>query len=1181
MTCKIREVSLDALADRKAIDRESGEILDYSTFDKFSKDYTAYVKEKYNVGDNKTELFTVETKDGKQTVVTDPYLFPILQEAVETFNRTRQRLINTEAEVEFKNSLKDLEDKFADEMFTDIEEQIEAKKLRVDDYKILPEFRDIHDEVEYSILQALDKLDQALARARASRVKTEYSKIFEEEITNLIKEMEAAQEADQWHAILLYVGRLSRVVNSVKANLAKAEDESLDIFEDIRRFDSYLSTFDMLGQVKTLLANARREDLPAEHAGKVKEIQEVIKGFESEHSQLIEDFTAIRDKAMIDIIADSKFITSVEVDERNRFQAQYKALGIDPKVKSKEKYIAEQMEKHKDEIQKKVRREAKKLITSPGYDISHASLIASDPLNINNKLFQVMVNMVAEVRDNINERVLNFDFALDKLHKLIMKEKGNGNPEKLFRHLIQTDKDGVQYVMGKYKIEFLDEFNNNYVPLRDKLYQEMQEMRELGASDEDLFNSESVKEAQDAIDAWKSEHLNGRVPKAHWKNDLSNLSPADKETIETYWDTIDQTSEFMDHRASLVQPRFNAAFYKLPSVSKSASERFHTGDFEGYGKEKLKDLKSMRTDDEMYQKEAVDARGREIRQLKIHYRGNIEASEQSIDLLTLMRMEVQNGVNFDERSMVENKLEVLLNVAKEKEYVKMSKQGKGDLFSVFRKRVPRVTVQGIESNLYKKMTGYMESAFYDDLHKHAGSVGPMDTNRLISLVNGTTAFVGMSANIASGVANITNGMSQLLIEAVGGNHLSFKSLLKAEGKYNRELFNGALLSDMRNPVKKSFTNQVVQMFDSFGGFSVTTHAFLDNTILKTLATTETLSGLQTGGEHMLTSILTMAVLDNLKVQNKNREYINSEGKVVKDKKDAASLLDMLKRDDNGKLQMNEAVAYTDHNLTTEYHKGGKAHINLFIKRKIHDTMGTYDPNFQNELYRAWYGKLLMMFKRFLIPGLQARWKGISYSHIDREDLDESQLMYSTALKEYEEGTYTTLTRTVNASKFFSELFQGNVLPALQAVSYAHIKENYNALSDYQRANLRKATAELITTMVILPAMTTLAMAKLETDDENEYMWFLAYQLRRLTSELSQYRALDEAWRITTNPIAGTRMIQNSIKLAGDILDPFSWGEVDSKGNLVIVKDLKKVTPVWVQLSKQWKQSYNFINNQAN
>lgn len=1179
MSCKIRELSLDGLADKKAIDRESGEILDRSIFDKFNTDLSSFVKEKYNVGDNKTNLFSVEVDGNKNVVKTDPYLFPILQEAIENFKRDRERLANTDEEIEFTKKIQDLESKYSEPLFKSMEEEIAAKKLRVDDFKKLPEFRDIHDEVEYSILQALDKLDQALARAKAAKAKTEYSKVFQEEIENLIKEMEAAQSKDQWHAILLYVERLGKVVNSVKSNLDKTEVDSVDIFEDIRRFDSYLSTFDMMGEIETLLANARREDLPDTHIKSVKEIQDTLSQFKAKHSALVEDFTAIRDKNIISVIADSKFITSVETVWRNKFQANYKASGITSI--SKDKYVNQQMEKYTGEIEKDVKKEARKLVMGIGHDISASARMVSDPLNINNKLFQVMVNMIADVREKINERVLNFDFVLDKLHKQIMKEKGHGNTEKLYRHLIQKDADGNQYVMGRYSTDFLNEYNENYKPLQEALFIARDEVLELGGDDTDVANSENVKAAIAAIDAWKKEHLNGRVPADRYKNDISKLSKVDQEIVTTYWDTITQTSGFMDHRASLMSNRFNAKFFKLPSVTKSNAERFHAGDVKGFAKEKIQDLKSVRVDDEMYQKEAVDAKGKELRQLKIHYRGKLDPDQQSIDLLTLMRMEVVNGVNFDERSIVENKLEVLLNVAKEKEYVKMSKDEDKGLFSIFRKRVPRVTVKGIESNLYKKMDGYMESAFYDELHKHAGSIGPMDTNKLVGLVNGTTAFVGMSANLASGVANLTNGMSQLLIESVGGNHLSWKSLVKAEGKYTRELMNGSLLSDLGSPVKHSFTNQVLQMFDSFGGFSVSKHAFVNNTVLKTLATTETLSGLQEGGEHMLTSVLTMAVLDNLKVMNAQREYIDSEGKVVKDKKDAASLLDMLKRDDTGRLRMNEAVAYTDHNLTTKYHEGGKAHINLFIKRKIHDTMGTYDPNFQNELYRAWYGKLLMMFKRFLIPGLQARWKGISYSHIDRDELNESQLMYSTALKEFEEGTYTTFVRTVNAGEFFSELFQGNLLPAFQAVSFGHIKENYNALTDYQRANLRKATTELIITAAVLPALTILATSSLNEDDENEYMWFLAYQLRRLTSELAQYRALDEAWRITTNPIAGTRMIQNALKLSSDIMNPFSWNDTDSKDNLVIVKDLKKVTPIWVQLSKQWKQSYNFINNQAN
>ena len=50
--------------------------------------------------------------------------------------------------------------------------------------------------------------------------------------------------------------------------------------------------------------------------------------------------------------------------------------------------------------------------------------------------------------------------------------------------------------------------------------------------------------------------------------------------------------------------------------------------------------------------------------------------------------------------------------------------------------------------------------------------------------------------------------------------------------------------------------------------------------------------LQNGGEHMLQSVLNMALLDSIKVRNKDGLYIDKNGKVVTEDK-AASILDMI------------------------------------------------------------------------------------------------------------------------------------------------------------------------------------------------------------------------------------------------------------------------------------------------
>lgn len=374
-----------------------------------------------------------------------------------------------------------------------------------------------------------------------------------------------------------------------------------------------------------------------------------------------------------------------------------------------------------------------------------------------------------------------------------------------------------------------------------------------------------------------------------------------------------------------------------------------------------------------------------------------------------------------------------------------------------------------------------------------------------------------------------------------------------------------ILEDLGRANKMSKTNQMVNMFDIFGGFSPEEQSYLKSSIAKKMMSKESLNMFNATGEHMLNSILTGAVLANLKVMNTDHKFIDKNGNVVEESK-AASLLDMLKLDKDGILKMDEKVAYTKQNLTVDYHKGGKTHINLLIKKKAHDMFGVYDPAFQNELYKTWYGKAVMMFKKFFISGMQARWNGVASSAKSKENLTEDEIRYNSALKQYEEGTYTTLVRFVS---------QG-LIPMLKNLQLSYMSEYYNEMTDYEKGNLHKVTAELITTMVVAPLLGMLLMGAADDSDDDDKLWFLIYQNQRLQSELSQFYDPRETARMITNPVAGIRMVQNGLNLLSDIFRPWDYLDVDSKDKSVIGKHTKKMIPVWAQFDKNYQQMNSFI-----
>ena len=173
----------------------------------------------------------------------------------------------------------------------------------------------------------------------------------------------------------------------------------------------------------------------------------------------------------------------------------------------------------------------------------------------------------------------------------------------------------------------------------------------------------------------------------------------------------------------------------------------------------------------------------------------------------------------------------------------------------------------------------METNIYDMLHKEAGNIGPVDGNKAAALAIGWTAKVGMWLAGVAGIVNITNGKAQMFLEVIAGTSITGKNLAKAEKSYFNDI--KANLGDITKPIKTSFTNQVNEMFDTFGTTSVTVEqAFIKNTLAKATLDTASLSFIQENGEHWMQSVLTQSILEGIKVMDKNNEFLEDRKSVV-------------------------------------------------------------------------------------------------------------------------------------------------------------------------------------------------------------------------------------------------------------------------------------------------------------
>lgn len=1045
----------------------------------------------------------------------------------------------------------------------------------------------LEDKLTETIKQAQDRIEAVYKRTLAStnsKSDTEKQKHLDN-IKSLVEELELHSESQKWKAILAYTKSFNQTVNTVTNlvdKLLKENDPKDDnIMESVSRYEDYLAAYDLLKEINGLISSSKMEmlNLTKEELEEIKELESVLINIENKHPKLKNNFLAIKRLQALKIFSDPKYNTEVETKWKRLLTVEYNGLA-DKQGLTVNQYISKMLSgRDAQDYKEDLELSAQKLINDPSMDISTFVKGISDPLNTNSRIIQVITNIIGETIDSIKNQFRNLDLDLSKKFDKFIKDKGNLKPSELYKGMYEQDSEGNYYLKTKYSVKFKELYESELRPLMVEKNKLISDNKENGISEEETKLTSEYSAISAKMKIWfKTNTVKSKgktIPNPKFLNVLptgTNLEML-KEFV-----TIDLNNiKKFGKKGSLVTEIFNANFHKLPSITKSDLERRIELDTKGLIKDKIGDLSKVKADDigVQSQEEAINAKGEVIRDVKIHFRGNIENNQQSLDLMTMYRKEMFNGINYEAKSKIRPTMHIIADISAGKGYFKESKKFGGKIQNLFNKRSPNQLIEGEFSNEYQRILGLLERNVYDTLSHYGGKTFfGADINKVTSGINGYAAGVAMAFNIGSGAANIANGFTSLFIEAVGGDKFKRSSLRKAEARYAKDLPN--IFADLTNPVKKSFTNQLIEMFDAFGGLDPVEQDSIRNNFARKFASTKMMNFINDSGEHAMHGVITMAMLDDIKVMNANQEYIDKNGNVVEESK-AASMLDMLQMKD-GVLSMSDKVIYSKRNLTTPYHEGGKTHINMLVKKKVFDLFGVYDNNFKNEFSKAWYGKSVMMFKNFFVSGMQYRYAGISSSLKEQSNLTDDELFYSSAEKEYIEGTYTTLIR----------FFKNGVIPNLKSLELMYM--NYNNLSEYEKSNLRKATLEIVMTSVILPAI-GLLLAGADPDSDDEELWFAIYVTRRLESELSQFRNPIEASKILQNPVAGIRIVQNALNFTYDVVTPFnfvpnedknqnffSYMDEDSEGKNKLGKRAKKLVPIWSQLEKDYRNMYNLQFN---
>ena len=203
-----------------------------------------------------------------------------------------------------------------------------------------------------------------------------------------------------------------------------------------------------------------------------------------------------------------------------------------------------------------------------------------------------------------------------------------------------------------------------------------------------------------------------------------------------------------------------------------------------------------------------------------------------------------------------------------------------------------------------------------------------------------------------------------------------------------------------------------------------------------------------------------------------------------------------------------------------------------VNKKIH---GVYDKDGAALIESKWWGSLVMQYHKHLPTGIWKRWRRKGY--------------YSEFRGSKERGTYQTLidflgteftnfkTRRDNKQKNGTDIALASIQVAIESAinSFVNIQFNWNNLSNWERANIRRNLAEVAG--VLTACLVVFALYGFSDDDDindDKFKASLLYLADRIYSETTTYSPVGMISEYRTNlrnPIAAMQSVTDLMKAA--------------------------------------------------
>jgi hypothetical protein len=656
-------------------------------------------------------------------------------------------------------------------------------------------------------------------------------------------------------------------------------------------------------------------------------------------------------------------------------------------------------------------------------------------------------------------------------------------------------------------------------------------------------------------------------------------------------------------------------YYKLPQVIKSADTQIVAEDGVGgfvrnkvnriraafagnkedsteFGGDVLEQLYSESNQHLLIQ---ADEQGRERHRVPVNLRAQINADEQNYDLMSIMMMNHHMSLNFINKQEIVADLELMRDALEEREVVEtgstFAKGAKSKVNAVFNTfgfgKTPLVT-EGAASNAAAAFQSMLEARAYGI--KSTGNVTVQQITNVLVRYTGATA---LALNAFSAGSNLISGRLQTYILSAGSQFIDARDIGFARLELAKQQAKGEFFRDLTSLTPVSKIGKLVERLNPRSEWQPLANKFAVNTGLTRLYENVDMNALTAAGEYVIQSSMMLAMLNQARALNSAGQYIDRDGNVVANADQAASLFDMYNQNDrvisaDSKVQGFEIKEQKVVSSDWEFKLG------FMIKELNKSIQGDYDNQSISEARRQWWGKLVLLLRRWYPATLIRRTRGLDSVRKNAAALDESDLYYNRATNAIEEGYYTSFIR-----------YMGDVLRegkrirmeenkwAGRAILEAFGKEKASTRLTYEKAGIYQTYAEIGLTFgyfglaVLLTALGKAIDKKDKQAKASVYM--MAFWILRAQRELTGFYNPNEILRTINTPTVVLKQVQQmvevifalSAEVTHQFTDPFTLREYKNgrrKGDSKLWKEISDVVPILKQIDKQVEEQLSYMTN---